>query len=177
MKLKFGRDFVAVVWSRFLPGILICRGFSNKCIEIYEPFKFCTWVLCIVYGWLLDVQRHFSLKYREWSPGLLVNYGPLGGRLVRTVARGRSRSILTDNFHTGLVPSTSPPSDLIARLALIHLYKCTFLVYSWTEICHIWRTGQKIKGTRGYQPIMIVIFVTKKKLRANYATLLLCSAL
>ena len=102
---------------------------------------------------------------------------PLGGRLVRTVARGRSRSILTDNFHTGLVPSTSPPSDLIARLALIHLYKCTFLVYSWTEICHIWRTGQKIKGTRGYQPIMIVIFVTKKKLRANYATLLLCSAL
>ena len=99
---------------------------------------------------------------------------PLGGRLVRTVARGRSRSILTDNFHTGLVPSTSPPSDLIARLALIHLYKCTFLVYSWTEICHIWRTGQKIKGTTGYQPIMIVIFVTKKKLRANYATLCCC---
>ena len=99
---------------------------------------------------------------------------PLGGRLVRTVARGRSRSILTDNFHTGLVPSTSPPSDLIARLALIHLYKCTFLVYSWTEICHIWRTGQKIKGTTGYQPTMIVIFVTKKKLRANYATLCCC---
>ena len=91
---------------------------------------------------------------------------PLGGRLVRTVARGRSRSILTDNFHTGLVPSTSPSPDLIAYLALIHLYVCTLLVYSWTEICHIWRTGQKIKGTRGYQPIMIVIFVTKKKLRA-----------
>ena len=27
-------------------------------------------------GWLLDIQRHFSLKYREWSHGLLVNYVP-----------------------------------------------------------------------------------------------------